>query len=479
MWPLLALRTESSSYTSSLDDLQLLAERSRANENVSDYIPLFELAQAEISPYEISTEISTGISTEISPEIIPNEQPHEPITATPTTAAPISAPPTTNAQTPADYARETPGTADRRRPRRHQAAGLGNRTAAGAARRTRELAVPNVAELRAVLAGIAELRRLAELSRATVWIAQAAQRINDSARQLALAAAGITRLYEQVGQQLEQQRHEQQLEQQRHQQRQLERQLEQQQLEQQRHEQQLQPASPALEALRETPNPEVQTGVQAEVQTAVKTDAKMIGEIAAVAEPADPPSPAPQPLAPQPQVPQLLTLQPPAPEASLTQQLDAFASTLGYEPGDRLYVRSLLPKHLPDDLALKHGLKFEVEENGQKRLIPNTRRGYLTVGSWEFTHLRKDKEPVVYPDGLAQLAELNQQGRGIYFVVNPGGERDNEITQARSLFWENDTQTKAPAAPAGTHCRTAGRGHCRNAPVYSLLQPAPKRHCKT
>ena len=413
-------------YTSSLDDLQLLAERSRANENVSDYIPLFELAQVEIAPYEIS------------PEIIPNEQPTEPTTAQPTTAA----------QTPADYAREVAGTPDRRRPRRHQAAGLGNRTAAGATRRTRELAVPNVAELRAVLAGIAELRRFAELSRATVWIAQAAQRINDSARQLALAAAGITRLYEQVGQQLEQQRHEQQ---------QVEQQAE---LRIASNSQLLPPAAPALEGLRETPNPEV--------KTAVKTDAEMIGEIAAVAAPADPPSSAPQPLAPQPLVPQLLTLQPPAPEASLTQQLNAFANTLGYEPGDRLYVRSLLPKHLPDDLALKHGLKFEVEQNGQKRLIPNTRRGYLTVGSWEFPHLRKDKEPVVYPDGLAQLAELNQQGRGIYFVVNPGGERDNEITQARSLFWENDTQTKAQQLQ---QVRTAGL------PVGAIVETHQSIHC--
>jgi hypothetical protein len=138
-----------------------------------------------------------------------------------------------------------------------------------------------------------------------------------------------------------------------------------------------------------------------------------------------------------------ISLQPPAPDASLRQNLGAFASVLGYKAGDRLYVRSLLPKHLPDALALKHNLKFEIEENGQKRLIPNTRRGYLTVGSWEFTHLRKNKEPVVYADGLAKLTELNQEGRGIYFVVNPGGEVDADIESARSLFWENDERSKA------------------------------------
>jgi hypothetical protein len=116
---------------------------------------------------------------------------------------------------------------------------------------------------------------------------------------------------------------------------------------------------------------------------------------------------------------------------------------LGYKAGDRLYVRSLLPKHLSDALALKHNLKFEIEENGKKRLIPNTRRGYLTVGTWEFTHIRKHKEPVVYADGLAKLSELNQEGRGIYFVVNPGGETDADISAARSVFWENDELSKA------------------------------------
>lgn len=174
---------------------------------------------------------------------------------------------------------------------------------------------------------------------------------------------------------------------------------------------------------------------------------------------------------------QPLILQPPAPDTSLAEQLDSFASGLGYEPGDRLYVRALLPKHLSDELALKHRLKFEIEENGKKRLIPNTRRGYLTVGSWEFTHIRKNKEPVFYSDGLAQLSELNQQGRGIYFVVNPGGERDKEITEARSLFWESDNKTKAEqlqqvrtcGLPVGAIVETHKSIHCYS-PLASPLQ---------
>lgn len=136
-------------------------------------------------------------------------------------------------------------------------------------------------------------------------------------------------------------------------------------------------------------------------------------------------------------------LKPPSADASLRQQLDDFAQVLGYQAGDRLYVRALLPKNLSDELALKHNLKFEIKENDKQRLIPNTRRGYLTVGSWEFTHVRKNKEPAVYKDGLAKLTELNQEGRGVYFVVNPGGEHDSTISEARSVFWECDDKSKA------------------------------------
>ena len=370
-------------YTSSVEDLQKLAEKSRANENVSDYLPLFELVQSEVSQSEISH----------------NEQ--------------IAA-----AQTAADYAREAFGTVDHSNHRKQPTAGRGNQASAGAHRRDGSRPAPDVAELRSVLAGIAELRRVAELSRAALWIAEAAQRINDSAQQLALTATRVTRLYEQLGEQLE---------------RKAERIS-------RRRSQQSQPAASTPRKLREQPVLDA------------KTEARMT-EVTAVRSPDDP---------------QPLMLQPPAPDTSLVQQLSIFTRTLGYEPGDRLYVRALLPKHLSDELALKQGLKFEIEENGKKRLIPNTRRGYLTVGSWEFTHIRKDKEPAVYTDGLAQLLELNQQGRGIYFVVNPGGERDKEITQARSLFWESDNKTKAEQLQ---HVRTS------RLPIGAVVETHKSIHC--
>ena len=161
-------------------------------------------------------------------------------------------------------------------------------------------------------------------------------------------------------------------------------------------------------------------------------------------------------------------LKPPAPDATLRQQLDDFAQVLGYKPGDRLYVRALLPKNLSDQLALKHNLRFEIEENGKQRLIPNTRRGYLTVGSWEFTHVRKNKEPAVYEDGLAKLSELNQEGRGVYFVVNPGGEHDAKISEARSVFWECDNKSKAEQIE---QARTSGL------PLGAMIETNKSVHC--
>jgi hypothetical protein len=116
-----------------------------------------------------------------------------------------------------------------------------------------------------------------------------------------------------------------------------------------------------------------------------------------------------------------------------------FLSALGYCEGDQVFFRALLPKHLSDAKGLQTKLKFK----GESGLIPNTRRGFFLMGNragegWELSHVRKNGEPRVYPNGLDQLARWNAEGRGIYFVVNPGGERDSDITEARVLFWEAD-----------------------------------------
>ena len=349
-------------YTASVEALQQLAEKSRANENVSDYIPLFELTTPLETTYD---------------EPAATEQ----ITADHTTA---------------DHAGEATGTVDDSGDRGQSALDDGSRASAEADLGTGGVTAGYVEDVRRVGAGVEKRRRTEELSRQVVRIREAAQDIVGGAEQLALATAAAHRLHER-----------------------LER--------------------------------------TAQQRGAVSREPVESVEATVIERPD---------LGQMPKPP--LVLQPPAPGASLAQQLDLFARTLGYQPGDRLYVRALLPKHLSDELALKHGLKFEIEENGQKRLIPNTRRGYLTVGDWSFTHLRNNKEPAVYADGIATLRELNQQGRGIYFVVNPGGERDAEITAARSLFWENDEKTKAEQM---AQVRTSGLS------VGAIVETNKSLHC--
>ena len=371
-------------YTSSARDLQQLAERSRANENVSDYLPLFELVQSEVSQTKISHD----------------EQ--------------IAAAQLSNSQTAADYAREALGSADYSHHESQPTAAGGTQAAARAHRTDGSVSAHHVAIFERVIAKIGEHLRYEELLSQATRIGKTAQLIRSSAQQLALTAGAFTRLHEQVER--------------------------------------------TARGHRERSAARAQhRSIVSEPPSAMRVRPALVARApegaAAVKSPAsDPP----------------LVLQPPALDTSLAQQLNLFARTLGYEPGDRLYVRALLPKHLSDELALKQGLKFEIEENGKKQLIPNTRRGYLTVGSWEFTHIRKNKVPVVYSDGLAQLSELNQQGRGIYFVVNPGGERNKEITEARSLFWESDSKTKTAQLQ---QVRTSGL------PVGAVVETHKSIHC--
>ena len=354
-------------YTASAEALQQLAEQSRTNENVSDYIPLFELT----TPFELTTLLETT--------------PDEPAAAESTAAE----------QTTTDYAGEATGDADNGSDRGQPAVDDGSSASAEADIGAGGVTAGYVEAVRRVVAGIEERLRTEERFQQVVRIGEAAQSIISGARQLAAATAAADRLDGQLERKAQQRR--------------------------------LGSRDPvALVEATRLETPELR------------------------------------------QMPPPLVLQPPAPGASLAQQLDLFASTLGYQPGDRLYVRALLPKQLSDELAIEHGLKFEIEENGQKRLIPNTRRGYLTVGNWSFTHLRKNREPVIYADGIATLTELNQQGRGIYFVVNPGGERDAEITAARSLFWENDDKTKAEQM---AQVRTAGLA------IGAIVETNKSLHC--
>jgi conjugative relaxase-like TrwC/TraI family protein len=330
-------------YTADIGRLRELAQKSRSNENVSDYIPLFELTEYE--PYEQS---------ESSPS--------------------------------ANHRRSLAGDAGRSVDHWQQSIVRSRQSEQSAASDFRGGTSRYGEQFECVLDEVAEHLKQAEFRQQAERVGEAAPAINRSAQYLEQGTSSVARLHRQV--------------------------------ERTARSRQLTGAQwPKLAAARSAPKPILRPKTAEPTGSAPVVPAPILKATA-------------------------ILLQPPAPDASLRQNLDAFASVLGYRAGDRLYVRSLLPKHLSNELALKRNLKFEVDDNGTKRLVPNTWRGYLTVGTWAFTHIRRHKEPMVYADGLAKLSELNQEGRGIYFVVNPGGEADANISEARSLFWESDEKSK-------------------------------------
>lgn len=78
--------------------------------------------------------------------------------------------------------------------------------------------------------------------------------------------------------------------------------------------------------------------------------------------------------------------------------------TLGYQAGDRVHLRAFLPE--------------KGKDAGRKDVF-------------------------VYPDIPTELlGQWQQEGRGIYLVVNPGGDTDADISECRAVFYEHDDLDK-------------------------------------
>ena len=159
-------------YTASVEALQQLAEQSRTNENVSDYIPLFELT----TPLEIA--------------------PDEPAAAESTAAK----------QTTTDYAGEATGDADNGSDRGQPAFDDGSSASAEADIGAGGVTAGYVEAVRRVVAGIEERLRTEERFQQVVRIGEAAQSIISGARQLALATAAADRLDGQLERKAQQRR---------------------------------------------------------------------------------------------------------------------------------------------------------------------------------------------------------------------------------------------------------------------------------
>lgn len=122
-------------------------------------------------------------------------------------------------------------------------------------------------------------------------------------------------------------------------------------------------------------------------------------------------------------------------------------TTLGYQEGDRVYIRALVPKNIPMPEALKLGLAWEPEPG---KIVLTPIDGFLTLegNGATFTRLKRCKdsgkwiERRSYQDGLVYLHQLNQRGYGVYYIVNAGGRENNDITRCPALFYECDTISK-------------------------------------
>lgn len=107
-------------------------------------------------------------------------------------------------------------------------------------------------------------------------------------------------------------------------------------------------------------------------------------------------------------------------ECNRTDTLAQLATLTTHDP---VHIRLFKPKHIPDTKARALGILYP-------------RKGRLTQvnGTYEYT----TNGGKTYTDGLAYLHELNRQGYGVYFVPNPGGDKDSQITKAQCLWYECD-----------------------------------------
>lgn len=124
-------------------------------------------------------------------------------------------------------------------------------------------------------------------------------------------------------------------------------------------------------------------------------------------------------------------------------QLRDFFQAIGH-PTKRVFVRAFSPKEMSmeDRLSVGHAYCKTTKEGD--KIYPLSPMGYLdfTSNSCLFTATNGRDKGSVYTDGLLRLREINKQGYGIYFTVNPGGQDLVDILSAHSIFFEYDNIDK-------------------------------------
>jgi putative DNA primase/helicase len=152
---------------------------------------------------------------------------------------------------------------------------------------------------------------------------------------------------------------------------------------------------------------------------------------------------------------------------SATEQAIEQLADLGYRNGDSVYLRALAPKGYgsercllgPDDghSALRYWHK------GRSAWVKQAHNLRLTIGADGGDGDRLDAQYAsgqwrVKADGRSAVAQylqaLNQQGFGLYVVVNPGGHKAADITHANCVFWEHDDRSLAEQAEIFSQLRS-------------------------
>ena len=119
----------------------------------------------------------------------------------------------------------------------------------------------------------------------------------------------------------------------------------------------------------------------------------------------------------------------------------------GYKAGSKVYLRAFAAKNTPLDVSLRHGMAWQTRDG---HIIPIIKEGYLNLFDDHCTFIAWQENKQTgrwgatrsYSDGLAYLTQLNQQGYGIYLIVNEGGRLDPDINRCPALFYECDNISK-------------------------------------
>ncbi|BAZ50519.1 hypothetical protein NIES4103_31350 [Nostoc sp. NIES-4103] len=90
------------------------------------------------------------------------------------------------------------------------------------------------------------------------------------------------------------------------------------------------------------------------------------------------------------------------------EQISTHLSALGYKKGDTVFLRAFLPSNHPD----------KNNDKGRKAQLINLTELIKTATEWQ------------------------QQGLGVYLVVNGGGHTDKEVVDCRAIFYEHDNLDK-------------------------------------